>query len=324
MSAPRVSVVIPCFNAGPYIRETLQSIDDQGAVDVEILVIDDGSTDGTGDIVESEFPRARLRRTEHSGVSAARNLGARTSSGVFIQYLDADDLLAPGKIERQVRALAESGADVAYGDWQRLVRTKDGRYAGGEIVSRRLADPEIDLFTDFWCPPAAYLFRRSIVERIGGWNESLPVIQDARFALDCALHGARFVYCPGVMARYRVHTSGSVSTRDPRAFVEDCLRNARDVEDWWEAHGGVSAERQKALISVYGYVARASFERDRPTFEAACGALDRLAPGYVPDHPRHLALASRAIGYRRAEQMALWYRRLKKLIPAPGSRSAVT
>jgi glycosyltransferase involved in cell wall biosynthesis len=286
--------------------------------------VDDGSTDRSASIVERDFPSVRLVRSHHSGVSAARNLGTRLAVGLFLQYLDADDLLAPGKIERQLRALEESEADVAYGDWQKLVRTKDGTYTDGEVIARKLNNPEIDLVTDFWCPPAAYLFRRSIVERIRGWNESLPVIQDARFALDCALHGAKFVYCPGIMARYRVHASGSVSTRDPQAFVRDCLHNALDVEGWWGGHGGVSVERRNALASVYGYVARASFERDRPTFEAAYAALERVAPGYVPDHPRHLALASRAIGYRRAEQMALWYRRLTKLLPVAGSRSAAT
>ena len=175
-------------------------------------------------------------------------------------------------------------------------------------------EPEIELFTDFWCPPAAYLFRRRLIDQVGGWNERLPVIQDARFALDCALHGATFVYCSGVMARYRVHRATSLSRRDPIAFVRDCLRNGLEIEQWWMAHGGLSPTRRAALVKVYGHVARASFERDRETFEVARERLDELHPGYVPAHPRHLAVASRVLGYRRAEAVAVWYRRAKRLL----------
>jgi glycosyltransferase involved in cell wall biosynthesis len=309
-----VSVIIPCFNAEAYICETLASVVAQEREDLEIVVVDDGSTDQTAPIVEREFPSVRLIRSDNSGASAARNLGTSLARGAFLQYLDADDLLAAGKIERQLRTLADSGAHVAYGDWRRLVTGPGGGYIEGEVISRTLANTEIDLFTDFWCPPAAYLFRRSIVDRTGGWNLGLPIIQDARFALDCALHGGTFVRCEGLMAYYRVHRSGSVSTRDPAGFARDCLHNAADVERWWELHGGISHERRRALVSVYGYVARASFERDRPTFDAAFSRLHRLAPGYVPSGPAHLRLASRAVGYRRAEQLALWYRRLKHAV----------
>jgi len=311
--AVSISVVIPCYNAEPWIGEALASVESQGIEDLEVIVVDDGSTDGSCDLVRQKFPRVRLISAPHRGPSAARNLGTRLAAGEFIQYLDADDLLAEGKLRRQVDALEASGADVAYGDWQRLVEGLDGKYQPGEVVARQIAGPaEIALFTDFWCPLAAYLFRRRIIEKVGGFNERLLVIQDARFVLDCALYGARFVYTPGVVAAYRVHSTGSVSTRDPIAFVRDCFRNALEVEAWWQEHGGVTPERAKALVQVYGYVARASFELDRPTFEAALEAIRRWEPRYVPARPRHLALAARMLGYRRAEHVAFWYRRAKR------------
>ena len=187
---------------------------------------------------------------------------------------------------------------MAYGDWSELP-------PGGRIVSRRIeGDADIALFTDFWCPPAAYLFRREIVERVGGWRDDLPVIQDARFVLDCALHGGRFVYCSGEVARYRVHSTGSVSTRDPLEFTRDCLRNAQSVEEWWRAHDGVESKRKAALIKVYAQVARSSFDADRASFETSYAALERLAPGYVP-HTRGRCGCWRklpAIDARRARQ----------------------
>jgi glycosyltransferase involved in cell wall biosynthesis len=310
-----VSVVIPCFNAEPWIRDALMSVASQGVAELEIVVVDDGSSDNSAGIVERECAEAVLVRTGNLGASHARNLGTEKARGSFVQYLDADDLLAPGKLRVQLDALEVTGADVAYGGWQEFRGEAGAAVSAGRVVDRRIeGDPEIALFTEFWCPPAAYLFRRDMVERVGGWNQELPIIQDARFALDCALRGARFVYCPGVMGHYRIHETSSLSGRDPVAFVRDCLRNAGEVEAWWREHGGLSATRREALLKVYGYVARASFERDRPTFDTAEQCLEALSPGYVPPSPRSLAAAARVVGYRRAEGMALWYRRAKQLL----------
>lgn len=312
-----VSVIIPAYNAESTIGATLDSVVSQKfpVQQLEIIVVDDGSTDDTAHIVKSDFPFVHLIRTENQGPSHARNIGTQASSGEFIQYLDADDLLAPGKLRRQLETLEKTGADVAYGDWQKLARTPKGKYIKGEEVKRKLRNPEIDLLTDFWCPPAVYLFRHSIVERVGGWNEDLLVVEDVRFLLDCVFQGATFAYCEGIMAYFRVHPSGeSLSSRDPIVFPRCCLRNAIEVEKWWQEHGGINQERRQALLKVYGYVARASFERDRPTFETAYQALERLSPGYIPETPTHLRLASQLLGYRRAEALALWYRQGKLLL----------
>jgi FkbM family methyltransferase len=308
-----VSVVIPCFNARNWILDTLTSVFDQRDIDLEVIVVDDGSTDGSSELVARDFPQVRLEKTQSRNPGAARDLGTQLSSGTFIQYLDADDMLARGKLERQLQALGESGADVAYGDWLELRATTNGEFQMGRRITRRIeGDPQIALFTDFWSPPAAYLFRRDIVERVGGWRRDLPIIQDARFVLDCALQGGQFVYCPGDAAYYRVHQSGSVSTRDPRQFARDCLHNALSAERWWQGHGGISGERKAALTQVYGQVARGSFEADRDTFDIALQALERLEPGYVPRRPRALRLLSRLGGYRRAEAVASRYRWAKR------------
>jgi glycosyltransferase involved in cell wall biosynthesis len=310
------SVVVPCFNARKWIGATLSSVLDQRPVDLEIIVVDDGSTDGSADLVASEFPTVKVIGTERrSGPSGARNLGTRLATGAFIQYVDADDLLAAHKLEQQLRVLEETSADVAYGDWQELRADSRGSYQPGRIVARRIeGPPDIALFTDFWCPPVVYLFRRAMVDRVGPWNEWLPIVQDARFVLDCALHGARFVYCPGVAGYYRVHESGSVSTTNRAEFVRDRLRNAASVEERWVRRGQLTPARVQALVKVYGQVARDCFRRDETSFEEALNALERLRPGYVPTDPWHLSLASRLVGYRRAEALAVYYRRAKAIV----------
>jgi glycosyltransferase involved in cell wall biosynthesis len=321
MSKPVVSVIIPCFNAARWIGETLGSVTSQGVDGVEIIVVDDGSTDQSATLVRQQFPQVQLIETSHYGASRARNVGTEASSGDFTQYLDADDLLMPDKLQAQLECLQRSGADVAYGDWRKLIQRPDGQFAAGDVVARKVeGDPQVSLFLDFWCPPAVYLFRHHIVKRVGGWKENLPIIQDARFALDCALHGGRFEYSHRIMAEYRVHSLDSLSTRDSVAFARDCFINALEVKQWWERHGEINEDRREALLQALGYVARSSFARDPGLFEKALHALENLKPNYSPNKPIHLALASRMLGYKRAESVALRYRKIKaalKKLTAP-------
>jgi glycosyltransferase involved in cell wall biosynthesis len=328
MSTALISVIIPYYNARRWLPEAVQSVIDQHLSGVEIIVVDDGSPDGGPADIVNTWPDVRLLRSQHGGPSRARNVGTLHTHGQYIQYLDADDLLAPGKLATQLTALEETGVDVAYGAWQRLTLQPDGSFVVASWVDRTLSDtPEIDLFTDFWCPPAVYLFRRSIVEKVGGWNERLPVIQDARFALDCALRQGRFIYCDGIMASYRTHASASVSTKNPVAFVQDCFRNATEVERWWRNDGELNEAQRKALQTVYSTVVKASFAKDTSTYEAAYHALKMLGADYDLGHFQYLIRASRVFGARNIAALACGYRRVRQLFrgsPAVPQQSLLT
>jgi len=309
-----VSVIIPCFNAERWIRQALQSVATQGLDNVETIVIDDGSTDESAKIIEKEFPCVNLVKTKHQGASRARNVGTELAKGEFIQYLDADDMLAPDKLKIQIGALSKSGADVAYGDWKEMIYQSDGSFKSGRVRDAEITGPlDIAFFTDAWNPIHSYLFRHSIVERVGGWNEGLPIIQDARFVLDCALQGAKFVYCKGTMAYYTVHYKESLSTKDHVGFIRDCLLNALEVQEWWLKHGGINRDRRRALLRVYGYVAREELKEDKPTFESAYKAINNLIPFYVPEKLRVLNLLSQLFGYEKAGTIAASYRRIRDI-----------
>lgn len=312
-----VSVIIPCFNAEKFIGETLESVMNQTYQEIEVIVVDDGSTDASGDILRSFQGSIRIEFLKHQGVSQARNHGIRLATGSFIQYLDADDLLTTDSLALKVKAAKENNSDVVYGYWQRLVEDKTGQFQKSEIVNRTLEDvhpdPEIATMTDFWAPPAALLYSRKIVDKIGSWNETLPVIQDARYLQDAALHKAKFSHVSQVTAYYREHRTGSLSKRNPRAFVQDCFLNATQAHGWWQEHGGITSDRKKALLQVYGYVARASFELNPELFEHAYRELISFEPGYIPPGPPVLRYLSRLIGYRRAEYVAMHYRKVKKM-----------
>lgn len=301
---PAVSIIIPCYNVDRFLAETLESVFAQTFADYELIVVDDGSTDSTASVIRSFGSKVKAIFGPNRGASLARNTGTEYARGEFIQYLDADDLLAPNALENRVKKLLSTGADVAYSDWQKLEESETGRFLLGETVARRIddihSDPEIALFTNFWAPPAALLYRRSIVEAIGGWNISLPIIQDARYALDAALRGGRFAHVPGVGAYYRISRQSSLSRRDPLAFVQDVFLNACQVEGWWEKNEGLTDERRAALAQVYNYTARTLFIGNSAMFRDSLRRLYKVMPGFQFTWPKIAGVLKSILGRRGA------------------------
>lgn len=307
MSRPLVSILVPCYNAAPYLAATLDSALSQTHPEVEVILVDDGSSDGSLAIARGYEPRIRVLAGPQRGASEARNAATRESRGEFLQYLDADDLLLPGAVASRVRALADSGGDVACGDWRRIFARAGGSWEPGPIETadfRRFdADPDLAVFKGFWAPPAALLYRRSIVDRIGGWNPALPVIQDARFLFDAAFRGGRFVHVPGDEAHYRQHSANSLSSRSKARFWEDVLRNIRDIEGLLIGAGRMDPARRDAVGKAYALGARATFLIDRDLYHANLEDLRRF-----PEQPwsRYLRAASgleRMLGYAAAARM---------------------
>jgi glycosyltransferase involved in cell wall biosynthesis len=310
---PLISVVIPCYNAEAWIEETIASAATQRHVQVEIVLVDDGSDDNSVKLATAAaegVPLTTLAQAR-AGASRARAAGTRAARGAFIQYLDADDVLLTDTLSERLEALVQSGASVAYCDWVRLEQQPDGAFTNGNTVSRTLgARPDVELLTDAWWPPGALLYRRDLVERLT-WREDLPIIQDARFLLDASLHGGVFVHVDAVGLKYRAHESSSLSRRDPRAFLEDCYANARDVQRGWERDGTLDDARRHALVRVYAYLARSFFAVDRDRFPELVEALFQLDPEFLPEGPRAFRALTRVVGYPRSEYVAAGWRQLR-------------
>jgi glycosyltransferase involved in cell wall biosynthesis len=307
--AELVSIIIPCYNVEEFLSETLETAFNQTYARTEIIVIDDGSTDGTTNLIRSYGNRVIVEFGPNRGASAARNRGTALARGEFIQYLDADDLLTPDAIEQRVQVLEKTGADVAYSDWEKLVEVEPGAFAIQERVTRRIEDVHEDrmiaLMTSFWAPPAALTYRRALVERIGGWKEWLPIIQDARFLQDAGLVGGTFAYAPGIGARYRVHRGASLSRQNSSAFVLDVFRNACDLQTTFEHQDKLNAPQRCALAQIYDYVSRSLFFHDPDAFRECVVRLEQVAPGFRLTWPRVAGLASSILGFRVAGTL-LW------------------
>src|SRR5579871_361322 len=277
-----ISVVIPCYNASATIASTIDSALVQ-KVEREIIVIDDGSTDSSREIIASFGNHIHAEYGPNRGASAARERGTELASGELFQYLDSDDQLVPGTLERRLEAMREAGADAVYTDWQKLVEMPDGASALGEIMlpdGAMLAHDAEAACADsrFWVPPAAILYGRSLVERIGGWRSNLRIVQDARFLFDAAAQKAKFVHAPGIGALYRVR-SNSLSRQSRAAFVHDCLLNAQEIEAYWKRQNSLTPARLETLRSMWRHAAMAALVDGTPDFEAARDKYNGLVEG---------------------------------------------
>lgn len=175
---PWVSVIIPTYNRRELLREAIRSVLEQSFRDFELIVVDDGSDDGTREMIQREFPGLlTYLYQENQGVSRARNRGLKLAQGEFVAFLDSDDLWLPRKLERQMAFMqSHPKAQICYTDeiWiRRGVRVnpkkKHAKYSGW-IYPRCLPLCIIS--------PSSALMRRGLLEEVGGFDEELPVCED--------------------------------------------------------------------------------------------------------------------------------------------------
>ncbi len=207
-----VSVIIPTFNREVYLEEAIQSVISQSYRPIECIVVDDGSTDKTKEIIEKFISENKEGFTvkylfqQNAGSQAARNSGTRASSGEFIQHLDSDDILYPGKIINQVQFLNQNpNCDGIWGDWRK------GSPGKNEQVKSL---PNEDLLSQFLAEDCihtlSFLFRRSIVQKIGEWDERIKRNQEIDFQVRGLLAGANYKYQSQECGLWRIHSGDRI------------------------------------------------------------------------------------------------------------------
>ena len=171
MPDPVVSVVIPLYNARDVIRDTIESVFGQTYHDYEIVVIDDGSTDGSGEVLRAYGDRLRYIQQPNGGVAQARNRGIAASRGRYIALLDHDDLWEPEKLAKQVAILdARSEVGMVVTDVAHIDRTGRPMHQFGPAYQPQHEFAR--LFVQGFVPtPSATLIRKSVLEAIGGFDE---------------------------------------------------------------------------------------------------------------------------------------------------------
>ncbi|MBD3789204.1 MAG: glycosyltransferase [Campylobacterales bacterium] len=217
---PLVSVLIPLYNANRYISECLDSIICQTYKNLEVIIIDDGSTDNSLAIAreyETLHRHIKVYSQQNSGASAARNKAFAYAKGEYIQYIDADDCLHEDKIMVQMQnMLEEETATLCFGKCEYFYKDKKNILERDmEIYRQKQFDPCEFLYM-MWLnaeaiPPLGYLMHRSLIEASGGWNEALSNNDDGEFFARVILASKNIIFVPKSISYYRTDTPGSLS-----------------------------------------------------------------------------------------------------------------
>lgn len=320
MSAPPlVSVLIPAYRAGRWIKAAIDSALAQRHPAVEVIVVDDGSPDDT-------LARAREAAAPHGdrvvvitqpnrGASAARNLAYARSRGRYLQYLDADDLLDPEKIAVQVERLeAAPPLTLASGRWRRFTDVPGDRPDNVEASYRDLTGVEfLQLFYEkaSMMQPGAWLVSRDLHEKAGRWDESLSVNDDGEFFARVMLASAGIRFCPEALVHYRAGHGATLSRQRSARALASVFRATELITGHLLA--AESSPRSRAA-AAYAWKWTA-FELLPEAPERADEALRRCAglggsPRPFPAGPRLSALAA-IIGWGRAKRLAAWLQALR-------------
>ncbi|WP_228260773.1 glycosyltransferase [Marinobacter orientalis] len=205
-----VSVIIPAFNRVEYIKETIQSVLDQNYPNIEIIAVDDGSSDGTYDVLkrfsdEKTITLLSHDNRENKGQSAALNVGLRAASGELLAILDSDDLFAPTKIAEQVEFLeADPSFDMVYGNGLAVDRYGNPLFYTLPENHTETGDPARVLVDCYVAIPGGALIRRTLIEKVGFFEESFRAAQDHDMAIRL-FEAGKVGYLPTVAFHYRKH-----------------------------------------------------------------------------------------------------------------------
>jgi glycosyltransferase involved in cell wall biosynthesis len=313
-----VSILIPCYNAERWIAQCIESALAQTWPEKEVIVVDDGSTDGSLAVIRSFGDRVRWETGPNRGGNAARNRLLELARGEWLQYLDADDYLLPEKIANQMRFLeSHPDTDIVYGPVL-------FEHVSGSGTRQELED--IPAPHDPWSELAAWklpqtggaLWRKAAIVSAGGWKEDQPCCQEHELYLRLLANGARFAFCAENGAIYRQWSEQTVCRRDPHRTLEEKLRILDRLEQTLRARGEMTAGRQSAISVARFEIARLFWPRDEAAADAVMRHALRAHPSFRPQGraaPVGYRVMFRLFGFRMAERVAAWRRKSRGSMP---------
>ena len=268
--SPRVSVIIPAFNASRFIRETIESALGQTLHPSEIIVVDDGSTDDTRDIVREYSSRVALYQRQQGGASAARNLGAREASGEWLAFLDADDVWMPTKLERECR-LIDGSAALVYCDRINIGDRGDLPEQQGTIQPLYEGDVFVPLLViGNVITTSSVMLRTDVFRAVGGFCEDPRLLaEDWDLWVRVAAHH-QFRACREALIQYRLH-AGGMSRRLEQMMAARCLVTERALasdrgraldpavkrrvwSETWKVNGHDAVRQGAAMTALWAYL----------------------------------------------------------------------
>jgi glycosyltransferase involved in cell wall biosynthesis len=308
---PLVSILIPCYNAERWIRQCIQSALDQTWENKEVIVIDDGSTDSSVREITSFGDRIRFQASAHSGANAIRNQLAQLASGEWLQYLDADDWLRPGKLATQLAAVRASRQDVAVVYSPVIVHETEN--SGAERLLE-IKDTDDTLTFIRWgsLNTGGLLLNREAVVRAGAWKPDQPCCQEHELLLRLRVAGGRFLFVNAAEAMYRHHSPSTVSKRDPLLTIRTRMGLTDKMEEYLKSSGQFTDSHRKALFAARMECARSAYSRDADLAQELCRQAEAHGREWVQDSPAlplGYQISVRLAGFLNTERLAAWARR---------------
>lgn len=255
----RVTVVIPTYNRASLIVETVESVLNQAFQDFEIVIVDDGSKDNTREVVENAFgndERVRYHLQENAGAQAARNKGTELARGELVVYLDSDDLFDPKYLTMQVASFdADPELDGSIGQtlWFKE-KPGDWPYVWNRIVMK---DPFTSyLNQDVLWATAAGLWKKSFVEKMGGWRPNVKSSQDVDFHLRAAYHGHKIKFVPEILIHQRDHPGPRISGGNRHGWIYDVVEMTDFIYAEMKRDERLTPKHLQIIASNYLWCAR--------------------------------------------------------------------
>ena len=310
-SLPLVSILIPCYNTERWVRQSIQSALDQDYPNKEVIVVDDGSSDGSVEAIRSFRDAITFEQLPHRGGNAARNALTSSARGEWLQYLDADDFLMPGKISSQMEAAFSwaASADVIYSP----VIIQDARKPGSDyILEIPDEDPTVTFIRWGALNTNGLLLRKRAVTGVGGWREAQPCCQEHELLLRLIQAKCRFAHHKHAAAVYRTHGQNTVSRRNPLQVIQVRMELTDRLIDSLRAEGCLTRTHREALYTARMESARSAWGLD-PDFAWRLAAKAKAEHSYwvrsSPALPFSYQLVNRVAGFRIAELLAARMRR---------------
>lgn len=244
---PLVSIVIPAYNQGRYLEEAIQSIMAQAYPDIELIVLDDGSTDETQEVLKRHTGRFHWESHRNMGQAGTLNKGWQMAKGQLLSYLSADDMLLPEAVATSVEYLtANPQAVLTYCDFNLIDPSSR--------IIRRVKAPDFDyqrMLTDVTCQPGpGVVFRRSAFDAAGLWNTHLRQMPDYEYWLRLGLEG-EFLRIPNVLANFRVHESSQTFSQTSEDRAEEPVHIISEFFESLRVPAELKKLRSQALSSAY-------------------------------------------------------------------------
>ncbi len=212
---PSVSVIIPNYNRADLIGITIENMLSQSLKPTEIIVVDDGSTDNSVEVIRSFGSKVTLICQTNQGPGAARNAGLKVATGDYIQFFDSDDLCSLNKLECQAKALEASGADIAYSPWAKVyIDSKKVRVENHVLQQKQLphSGKPLTWFLRGWSIVFQIcMLRHSFIKRVGTYRTDLMPSEDSEFFFRMLLHDAKLQFVPDCLVLYRLHEMGQIT-----------------------------------------------------------------------------------------------------------------